>query len=224
MRVPFFNARSSRRGAPLPLPIATFAGVIVTMLAVLVIAYVTYRTQRTRQAAVEGINHRVAVIQQLDLLLTSVTSAESSQRGFLLTGDGRYLAPFADAQLKQATAVAALQGLLAADTRQQQRLRSAEQLGQQKLNELQRTIALRRDGDVEGALALVRTDEGQALMERLSALVREMDAEEQSLLADRQAVARQIIHAHGGRIEARSDDGETVFSVVMPRRAPVGRC
>jgi PAS domain S-box-containing protein len=35
-------------------------------------------------------------------------------------------------------------------------------------------------------------------------------------------IAREIAHAHGGRIEARSAEGVTTFSVRLPRRAPAG--
>jgi signal transduction histidine kinase len=36
-------------------------------------------------------------------------------------------------------------------------------------------------------------------------------------------IAREIAEAHGGRIDARSDEGETVFTVRLPRQAVTGR-
>ena len=71
-----------------------------------------------------------------------------------------------------------MRSLTADNPPQQQRLDTLEQLTGEKLEELDQTIALRRAGNAEAALALVRTDRGKAAMDRIRALIAEMESEE----------------------------------------------
>jgi CHASE3 domain sensor protein len=60
----------------------------------------------------------------------------------------------------------------------------------EKMSELGKTIALRRSGDSEGALDVVRTDHGKASMEHIRGVVGDMDAEERNLLVVREQTWR----------------------------------
>ena len=57
----------------------------------------------------------------------------------------------------------------------------------QKFSELQQTIDLKRAGDDAAALALVRTDVGRAVMDKVRATIQSMRAEEERLLAIRES-------------------------------------
>ena len=107
-------------------------------------------------------------------LLLSLEDAETGQRGYLLTGNPTYLAPYETAQalldrrLEQLATV-----LLGADTDSAFHIEQLRHLGAAKMAELRRTIALAQQGRPADALAAVQTGEGQKLM---TAIRDEIDA------------------------------------------------
>lgn len=104
---------------------------------------------------------RAAVVN----LRNSLQSAETSQRGFLLTDDQQYLEPYQ----REVGNIAPLYGKLAAavepllgDTVDVGRFESAINA---KLEEMAKTVELAKTGRKDEAFTLVRTDRGEALMD-----------------------------------------------------------
>jgi len=62
----------------------------------------------------------------------------------------------------------------------------------EKRAEMARTLALRAEGDMAGAMSLVKGKTGVALMDGIRHLVGQMDAEQDLLVAGRQAAVREI--------------------------------
>ena len=86
-------------------------------LILLVIAGVSYENWTQYQRAHRHAAQTEALLEAVERLLTTLLDAETGQRGFLLTGDERYLAPYtraihsAESQVTQVTsALAPLQG------------------------------------------------------------------------------------------------------------------
>ncbi len=177
--------RGSRSGAPLPPgPFAAFA---IAVAAVTAMAFFSFQTNETRTQLAERVSHTHEVQKQLALLFSSLQSAETGQRGFLLTGAERYLEPYVQAQPEIKGELNTLRAITADNARQQRALDALEPLAADKLAELAQTIALQRSGDREGTLALVQTDRGKNAMDSIRALTNEMEREEQNLLETRQA-------------------------------------
>src|SRR5215217_7677722 len=78
----------------LPLPLSSLAGFLVAVIAVAAIAVVTWRSLQSREDAAARVNHTLSVIERLEALSSSLKDAETGQRGFLLTGEERYLDPY----------------------------------------------------------------------------------------------------------------------------------
>jgi signal transduction histidine kinase/CheY-like chemotaxis protein/CHASE3 domain sensor protein len=172
-----------RRGM---LPPGTLIGFILAIVAVVLIAFVSYRALLSRTDAAERLTHTVEVMEKLQGLLSIVKDAETGQRGFLLTGAEPYLAPYTQAKTELGSNFKNLRRLVADNINQQQRLDILEQLTTEKMDELGQTITLRRSGDVEGALSIVRSDRGKAAMDRIREVVTQMQGEERTLLSSRQ--------------------------------------
>jgi hypothetical protein len=90
------------------------------------------------RAANELVRHTLAVRYQIARVLTLVQSAESGQRGFLLTGRGTYLAPYEQAIQELPSALDELGGLVTDNPVQQQSVGRMRQLTTDKLRELRR--------------------------------------------------------------------------------------
>lgn len=115
----------------------------------------------------ERVAKAVLALQSTENVTTLLLSAETSQRGFLLTGADSYLQPY-EHVLREIPA--ALSDFQAASRRMggdRTAARTLENLAQAKLAETSETIRLYRRASEAEALTLVRTNAGQHLMEQV---------------------------------------------------------
>ena len=100
----------------------------------------------------------------------AVQTAESSQRGFLFTGNEIYLAPYDTAKTLAQRQLDALNRMLASQDAQAavQRLTT---IVTEKFSEMDQTIALKRARQDAEALATIRTNRGKALMDEANVFV-----------------------------------------------------
>ena len=130
-----------------------------------------------------------AVIGVIDDLQIGMRDVETGQRGYLLTGEDAYLAPYTAALGRVSALVAQLREMTADNPVQQERLRTLAPLVQQKLAELARTVDLRRNGGLEAAIGIVRGGSGRDFMERIKATLALMADDERAQRAERMASA-----------------------------------
>jgi CHASE3 domain sensor protein len=131
--------------------------------------------------------HTLEVVAQVNETLSLAKDAETGQRGFLLTDSDEYLQPYVAARAALLDKLASLPPLVADNPEQQRRAEALRELVSQKLEELQQTIGLQRDGQKQRALAEVNSGRGKALMDQIRTLAATMLTEEQTLLSDRSA-------------------------------------
>jgi PAS domain S-box-containing protein len=137
----------------------------------------------------QGVVHTHEVLENLGIIQSVLTDAETGQRGFILTGREHYLQPYDHAVDAIQTRLHNL-GQLTSDNRDQQadldRLRA---LTDAKLAELGETIELRRKSGLDAALPVILTDRGKIIMDDIRALIEQMRTREQGLLKARQDAA-----------------------------------
>jgi signal transduction histidine kinase len=124
-----------------------------------------------------------AILRGIAELHVHVRAAETGQRGFILTGEPRYLAPYEKAIDLVWAEFRSLEGDVR-DPGQIARLHRLRPLIEDKLGELARTVELRRES-FEAALAVVRTDFGQKLTEDIDAIIGEFERAEQDIMVSR---------------------------------------
>ncbi|MDB5847541.1 MAG: histidine kinase, partial [Rhodoferax sp.] len=181
-------ARPARNGARsgLPLPPLAMTGFAVAIVAVVLIAFFSFNSLKVRASTADRVSNTLTVIERLQGLLSSMKDAETGQRGFLLTGSERYLDPYTEAQASFAGQLQSVRDLVADNRRQVEYVKTVGEYATMKFRELDETIQLRRTGNAEGALALVRSDRGRLTMDRIRDVVGEMIRSEQQQLAVRQ--------------------------------------
>jgi two-component sensor histidine kinase/CHASE3 domain sensor protein len=112
-------------------------------------------------------------------LRSAVQSAESSQRGFLVSGNEIYLAPYASAKTEALSRLERLEAQLADESSTERMVRRLSEVVAQKFAEMDRTIALKNDMQDAEALADFRSNRGKALMDEanvfLSSIIRNSD-------------------------------------------------
>ncbi len=172
----------------------TLIGVGIALVFFVITGGLSYSNLQVIKADNDRIVHSHEVIVALDALLSATQDAETGQRGFLLTGNEKYLQPYQaarsqiDAQLKRIAA-------LTSDNRTQQlNLSQLRPHVGAKLAELRETIDLRRTQGSAAALAVVSTDRGKLEMDAIRAQLDVMGREETRLrtlrLAEMDAAAR----------------------------------
>jgi two-component sensor histidine kinase/CHASE3 domain sensor protein len=124
--------------------------------------------------------------QARDLILALV-DAETGQRGYLLTQDNQYLEPYQDAVLTIDRTYEELMKMVADSPGQKLRLDIIAEQIEQKQVEMAMTIRLASTGRLADALAILRSDAGQSLMETLRATIRNFIVEEDAKLIERNA-------------------------------------
>lgn len=141
-----------------------FVVAVVILLSVAFTNVMGLRVIRTQEALMEA----QADIKHLRAVLLTLVDAETGQRGYLLTGNEEYLAPFTSAQTRIAEELEAVTGF--DDTE----IKKLSELTDLKLSEMRQTIALYREQGAEAAMKVVRTDIGEQTMANIRTLVAEM--------------------------------------------------
>jgi signal transduction histidine kinase len=126
--------------------------------------------------------HTFEIISAAQALDTAIQDAERGQRGFLLTGEEGYLAPYNLGIAVIPQAIGRLQTLTADNPEQQRRLLTLQSHLAIKLDELKRTIDARRAGNAEAALAIVRGNIGETSMQAMLTTIGDIIDAEKLLL------------------------------------------
>lgn len=139
---------------------------------------------RTRQESIQ-----ITKVQtQLNDFYVQLLNAETSQRGFLFTGDDRYLGPYEQAMKGLPSGGAELEKLSAPYAYAGQ-VKEARRVAQARLERLTAGIALRREQGLEAAQAFTLTGQGRELMDQLRGLVGEISVQQSAELAAKRALA-----------------------------------
>ena len=133
--------------------------------------------------------HSNELLLALDNVLSLVKDAESGQRGYVITGDPAYLAPYRAAVASIQAQMNALERLAREDPVQQRLMADVRRRVGAKLGELELTIGLRDRKGFDLARDVMLLGAGRAEMEALRATAAEMAAHEAQRLAARQAAA-----------------------------------
>jgi signal transduction histidine kinase len=152
----------------------TLLAIGIPMIALLLVVYISYQNtiqfiQRDNFA--DRIN---LIIQRLEHLITTITDAETGQRGFIITNRVDYLDPYNSA-LREVHGQLANLGMLMANEPINQQISSNElntlkALVQAKLDELNQTITLRQSHGLDAALPIILSDRGKILMEKIRSI------------------------------------------------------
>ena len=147
-----------------------------------------FRTAQLRHESA-AVLHSNELLLALDNVLSLVKDAESGQRGYVITGDPEYLAPYRAAVASIQAQLDVLERLASEDPVQQRLMADVRRRVGAKLGELELTVGLRDRKGFDLTRDVIVLGAGRAQMEALRATVAEMAAHEGQRLAARQAAA-----------------------------------
>lgn len=135
----------------------------------------------------DWLTHTWQVISQQERLLVTVTEAESSARGYMITGEESFLAPYTNALSHIDSELHDLRALTADNPVQQINLDRAGTIIEDRLVLLGDSVRIRRDNGFDQASMAIASDSGRDRMSALRSQVGVMNAEEYRLLVIRAA-------------------------------------
>ncbi|CAM3419978.1 methyl-accepting chemotaxis protein [Corallococcus sp. ZKHCc1 1396] len=169
----------------------------LSLLVLLVIAAVAFQGARQLTSTTEGLlkaHENFRVLREVRALLVD---AETGQRGFIITGEDRYLVPYNAALGNLQEDLSNLRTAMAEYPEQRARLNRLEPIIRARLERLQEGIRLRREKGMEAAASAVQGGRGLELMDQVRDNIGEMlDMEQQRWQRDaeeaRQAAQRSL--------------------------------
>jgi signal transduction histidine kinase len=136
------------------------------------------------------VDHTWQCIDQVERIMSSAKDAETGNRGYLITGDKSYLAPYLSATQELPVELNRFQQLTSDNASQQARIQVMRAAIGRRLDLLQQGIDLRSRNSVDSSHALILTGTGKVEMDNLRRIADQMEKEEHRLLIERTAVAK----------------------------------
>ncbi|WP_225205501.1 sensor histidine kinase [Novosphingobium huizhouense] len=171
------------RRAPRIPTLVLFTVVAMALLGAFTLIFATVeaeRVQRTQATRTSG------VLAALNGVVTATINGETAQRGYFITNDRRYLAPYFRGRSDYERESAALRQRLGDEASEQQLaiVDEIDRLGDAKWSEMSGTIKLVEQGRIVDAQTRILSDEGQIAMNGLRAAVRRLEVAERAHLDD----------------------------------------
>ena len=170
------------------------SGFALALVALLIIGVSAYRTTTHQLQTAERVTHSHQTLRTLARLLLLLTEAETGQRGFIITGEERYLRIYdealgdIDAIVKEATETTSDNQV------QQRRLATLQPLVRTRLTILSEGVELRKGPQgLEGARAHIISGKGKEAMDAVRGMIAEIESEENALLKQRSIAASDSV-------------------------------
>jgi signal transduction histidine kinase len=158
-------------------------------LAILIfVGIFSYRKLFQETSDQQWVDHTHLVLEKLDAVQLDATNAESWQRGYLITGDARYLKDYQQSLTDLDDHLDDLGKLVEDNPAQEEALRNLRDLTAQKVEGLQQRILLRQTS-LDAAAEAIRQSNVSELSADLRTQIKNMKATEQNLLKRRTTAA-----------------------------------
>ncbi len=169
-------------------------GLFSATLLALILGYLSYRQVRSYLESDHWVEHTHAVLDQIKAVQTTVTHAETAQRGFCITGDAYFLQPFQADSKSLPVLVDGLGALVADNTAQAARVVTLRADVTEKLDAANEYIALRQRLGVASLGPQYYNKRGRNAMEAIVKVVDALTAEETRLMQERSGRRTTSLH------------------------------
>jgi PAS domain S-box-containing protein len=163
------------------------AAALIAIGIVLVTALLTLRSAQNLATGRTWVDHTHTVIEAINGVVGPVERAETSHRGFVITGQEDFLTPLRAFDKEAREKFGYLQTLVTDNPQQRDAAVTLGRMVDEKLAYMRNSVAIRQERGFEAAAASIKAGRGHALMDTLHRTAAEMEARERALLAMRSA-------------------------------------
>lgn len=148
-------------------PIAVFAAFAIALAMLLANAIIADRNIRVSAESSARVAHTLQVMEKIRQVSNLLLIAESSMRGYVITGKELYLAPYRRGREEGRQRLEELKLLVSDDPEQLVQFGALRALAEIKFDQIDRVLAAYRDAGRDAAIEAINTDEGQHSMDQL---------------------------------------------------------
>ncbi len=161
------------------------AGFAVALTCLALVSLASYLSIQRLNENARWVDHTHDVLAGLQSLWSAITSAETAERGYVITEDPDYLSDYRQT-VQQADALQQRLAELTSDNpMQHQRVATLRDLLTERVRQFQTVLRLRQTHGWEAAQAEIRKALGKRMHAQIQAVIDQMQRTEQSLLYDR---------------------------------------
>jgi len=171
-----------RQHRPISMEQKLFAGMITSATVILFISFLSISGIKALHKEAYWVEHTQQVKNQLGNILSNVLEVQSGGRGYLLTGNEKFLLPRKKAEVNLPSLIKNLNALIADNKEQMQKLATLETLVKQRIAFSDEIISAMRLKEKSEAYLLVATEKGNDLTNNIRTLVNTMISTEDQLL------------------------------------------
>lgn len=165
------------------------AAIALGLVVLIVIGVASYRSIHEFVRSAGIVTRSQAILTQLGQVESDVVTAESQARGFVITGDERYLALYQTAISEVESDLQQLRTLVL-DSKILQMVNDLDRLIRERLDRLKKTVAIRKLEGIEAVVVV--TGPGKKVMDEARRLINTIESEEERLLRERDHQAREL--------------------------------
>ena len=180
-------ARTERR------ELGVFFAVAVLLLVILSDTILSLRAIHRVISQTDSVEHTRLLMRELDATLVDLLNAETGERGYLYTGQARYLGPYRIGTAEIEAHLNQLAALAKDNPIQRENVSQLQPLVRQRMGLLRRAVELADSGQRGGARAIVLANTGKDVMDGARTVIARMEGEELKLLAQRSAEAQRSV-------------------------------
>jgi signal transduction histidine kinase/CHASE3 domain sensor protein/CheY-like chemotaxis protein len=161
----------------------SFSVMLILMVAIIIISY---KNSEKIVDSTDLIVHTHEVLTGLAKVEADLTDLETGQRGFIITGQQKYLEPYTQSLATIQQNIDHLRKLTLDNKSQTKKIDLLQDLVDHKLKVLNKTIQLRKqENGFEKAKEIILTDEGKIVMDKIRTQIKDLENEELHLLSIR---------------------------------------
>jgi len=147
--------------------------------------WLAFHAEEVLASSERWVTHTLEILIDFERVLHTASDAESGVRGYVLTGDDRYLRNYRNAVISMPEQFATLAQLTSDSPEQAARIRQASEFASEKMERLSAVVELTRAGQHARQAAMIKEGVGRELMMMLANKIQEAQTHERHLLAER---------------------------------------
>lgn len=164
------------------------SGFILCSFVLLFVAIISFQNSERFLSNNNMVNHTHEVLYELEQIMVYAVEAETGARGFVITGQEDYLAPYSNSRLNLTDHLDKAKRLTSDNAAQQKNLHTLTDLIKNHVEHLNLCITYRRQ-DLAKAAALISTGESRRMLNEIRTTIGNSKQIEQGLLLTRKQVA-----------------------------------
>jgi signal transduction histidine kinase len=176
-------------------PLVLLTAYLAAMGLLALSSVIDFRNAREVEQSSANVSRTIEAMEKIRTIGNTLYVAESSQRGFLLTGNATYLEPYEASRQRLAGRLTDVERLVSDSAGQRASVEQLKELSERRFAEMQRALDAYRDGGPAGAVALIAPADGAQTTGAIRGVIGTILAEEERLLSDRRSVAATVYTA-----------------------------